>query len=294
MVRKPFSKRDKPQPHKLTEEISEIVRLRVFRTLEAQTGGAFRFALPMVGQRCETEYGHLQRSTDYPPGTVEDRVLEHFRVCDSDQALDFLEFLFQSQPFFGNQQAVDAINEIFREVGIGYEFTRFAISDTTMPNGGRRVELLQTPQAIRISNTLVHQTTTAPALQLLANPLCKRANDEMLQAHQLFRDGYFDKAIASAGQALESVLKIICEQKRWPLRPTQDTLGNLLATVKDQGLILDFYKDVLSGSGKVRNNIGAHGTATTPYLPATEAQAEHMIGMTAAHIVFLARLAALA
>jgi hypothetical protein len=249
--------------------------------------------LPSVFQRCQTEYGHLQRSTEARYQNVEQAALEHFQVCDSGQALDFLEFLFETEPFIGNKRAVDAVNEILREEGVGYEFSPYVLNSSSLPNGGTRVEVVQTPQTIKVTNTLAHQLTAEPALQLLSSTLCKRANNEMLQAHELFRHGYFDKAIGTAGQALESVLKIICEKKGWAYRPTKDTLNSLLNIVKINGLISDFYVNVLQGSGTIRNNLGAHGTATTPYPPATEAQAAHMIGVTAANIVFLARLAGL-
>jgi hypothetical protein len=220
-------------------------------------------------------------------------LINHFKNCPTDRAIDFIEWCFESPQYGCGQEGVDAINNIFREEGIGFEFSRYVDGKEGMDSHGRvRKTVDQYPQATMKSNEVLHATTVMPALQLLSQPIWKGANEEMLQAHQHLRAGNYADAITWAGKCLESVLQIICDTKNWTFVPDKDTLNRLLQTCYMNKLFDAPYIDVLQkSSGEIRNKWGGHGTAKSAHGPATFQMAEHMIQLTSAHVVLLAKMA---
>jgi hypothetical protein len=298
---KPFSIRNRPQPDSLTYEIKPNVRARVIRTLEQwfrQAGTSFPGALHHAENKCLAQYGAMREPARPYCGWLpmeEQLIVEHFVACPVEEALDFVEWIFQASdtlPF--GHTGVEAINEIFREEGVGYELTKYVSEFKALPGGGGHERISAFPQIVKKSNDLLHQSTVLPALKILAHPAFAVANAEMLQAHKLFREGKFTESITACGQTLESVLKIICNKKKWPYQPNYDPLGRLVKVTSDKQLFFDFYEGVLTSCGTIRNRIGAHGKATTSYPPAATPHAEHMIGLSSANIVFLARMAGMA
>jgi len=290
---KPFSKRDKAAPDTLSYNIPPHVRSRIFQLFrrfgELPDRLDVHYMFEDAAKRALMEYGRLHQ----PPSGLKLSMegIKHFEVCSNEQALDLLEWCFQSEGFRAGQQCVEGINEIFRDEGIGYEFSPYIVHSTPLPNGGVSCQV-QFPEVVKKSNELIHGTTIVPTLDLLSKgKTFETANREILEAHQHFRQGQFTAAINSAAQALETVLKTICEKKRWPYQKDKDTLGRLLQTVQQKGLISDLYATAIQRtSGDVRNRLGAHGKGPEPIF-ATVEQAEHMIQVTSAHILLLVRTA---
>jgi hypothetical protein len=91
--------------------------------------------------------------------------------------------------------AVNELNERFRRSGFGYRYENGAI--------------------LRIDNELTHQLITRPALGLLADPRFKGADEEFRAAHEHYKAGEYKDCAVDALNALESTMKVICDQKAW-------------------------------------------------------------------------------
>lgn len=215
--------------------------------------------------------------------------MEHFFSCNDDKLCDYIEMFFQA----GRKLApvvVDEINRVFREESMGYELTPVT-QQTTKTKWGKRNENVY-PQIIKKTDEFTHEHIIKPALEVLRGRAFAVANAEMLKAHQEFRHGNLDDAITDCGAAFESVLKTICDAKGWPYDPDKDTLARLVSICRDNGLFPGFYAPIFEGTGTVRNKLGdAHGRGPAPLYSVGTEHVEHLLQMTAAHIVLLAKLA---
>jgi hypothetical protein len=295
MTSAPHSIRHRPQPETLSYEISAQARNRILCGLKIVSDEAhynsFETVLEYIRGRCHLQYGGIcWQPTPFavsPPSSQQ--MVHHFQTCSVGWALDFIEWFFESNNYLLDDLGVQGVNKIFREEGIGYELSPFAYIE-----GGNGKEITAYPQITTKTNDVLHQQTVVPALKVLTDLRFIVANGEMLEALKLYREGKFSKAISACGETLESVFKIICAEKKWQYKPDADTLGVLVKTTKQQQLFFDFYETLFIATGTIRNRVGAHGKATTSYPPVEVAHAEHMIGITCANIVFLAKLAGLA
>ena len=289
---KPFSKRGKPEPAELTGEVLPDVRNRLYHQLSEvinRREGWMDKCFEDAANEGLKAYGGLHASP--LATTLLGAAKEHYSQCQDERFIDFLEWIFRSDGYRSSQFGVDIVNSVFREEGIGYEFSPYVVTTTQLGGGSVRCEITY-PEATVKTNQLLHSTTVMPALQLLSDKKWHAANIEMLKAHEHLRHGNVEDAILWAGKCLESVLKLICDTKGWPLKPDKDTLGVLLQTCFSHGLFPEPYVRVFSGSsGEIRNKFSGHGSAKSPHGDATFEMAEHMIQITSAHVVLLATMA---
>lgn len=298
-----YSRRNTPLPATLQYDIPPDVKTRVLAVfpdhLDKHHGGMERM-LRDVGDVLFKQYGGLFQPSFEAARMSDHPVVEHFYCSDTDHALDFIEASFQVFNYNGGQAGVDAINNIFREHGIGFEFTRYiehqVEGERPMFGRMRRGTFIERefPHAIRRDNQLLHAEVTAPSLELLAHSALRVANSEMLQAYSAFRSGRFEDAITSCGSAFESVLKTICDQKHWKYDGDRDTCSKLVDICHQNGLFPYFYVELFKRVGTVRNKLGdAHGRGPVPQHDVEADHAEHMLHMTSSHIILLCRLAGL-
>jgi hypothetical protein len=290
----PYSKRGKPLPTTFTTSIPYEIRARVYFTLRDiihEDGGQFIVSLVYALRTARREYiSHPELTT----WAEHDQAQEYFQKCDDERFIDFLETIFRSGVSAGLQVGVEVVNRIFREEGVGFEFTAYSHRDTpTEDRRGTRREWTY-PAAVLKADELVHTTTVMPALNLLSGTIWKGADVEMLKAHEHLRDGNCADAIHWAGKCLESVLQIICDKKPYPYVPDKSTLNPLLQACHTGGLFKFPYIDVIQkSSGELRNKYGGHGKAKSAAGDATPEIAEHMIQITSAHVLLLAKWAQL-
>lgn len=301
-----FSKRNAPPPGQLRYDLPDEVRIRILAALRDHCGdpydgrGGFDGMLLEVGHRLFKEYGGLCASSYAAVRRSENPVIEHFGCCPIEQAIDFIEACFQTRAYAGYQRGVDEINVILREQGIGYELTPYTDhkveKEASLFGSRRKATLIETeyPRMIRRDEHLLHEEVVKPALQLLASSKLRVANSEMLKAHAALRTGEFEDAITLCGSAFESVLKTICDIKRWPYDPNRDAGAKLVGICRDHNLFPPFYAPILETVATIRNKLGdAHGRGPRAVHVVTQAQAEHMLHLTSAHVLFLAKLAGL-
>ena len=140
------------------------------------------------------------------------------------------------------------------------------------------------PQIIRVENEVTYQTAIKPVLTLLANPAFREANREFLDALKDYRNDDYRDCVMNCGSCLESVMKIICEQKGWP---SQRDAGKLLNTVLSKTDLPKFLKQPLTQIATIRNELGsAHGAGVEPRDVAKHL-AQYTINVTASTILLL-------
>ena len=172
-------------------------------------------------------------------------------------------------------EAVVELNTRFREHGIGYQF--------------------ESNEIMRVDSQFLHQEAVKPALQLLSATHYAGANKEFLTAHEHYRHQRYGEAVNECLKALESTLKVICKQRRWPVDETA-TANKLLQIVFEQDLVPNYLQSQFSGlrsvleSGvpTIRNREGGHGAGAEPrQIP--QHLAAYVLHLTASAIVFLSQ-----
>ena len=124
-----YSKRKKDQPEELRYDIPEDCRARILAVMQDFVGTAqnsFDRLLSSVGHELRKAYGYLDKPSYHAARVSDDPVIDHFFQCEDDLALDFIEAYLQDKLYTGQQAGVDAINDVFSDMGIGYELTPWA------------------------------------------------------------------------------------------------------------------------------------------------------------------------
>jgi hypothetical protein len=290
--------------------ITSKARARVLHTLQQHrpnpwSAGGFDFGgmLSEVGRKVLAKSGGLATLPDANP-MADHPVVVHFLACSDEEALQFIGFCFEtevmSRDMEGANVAVEAVNKILEEEGIGYELTRQASVDTGEPGYlfGRRTggNMFRTeyPRLVKKGDRVVHEQAVKPALEALRDSRFNTAHGELLKAFDEVRRHEYGNAITSCGCAFESVLRTICSLKGWAYDPNKDTCATLVDICRANGLFPPLYTEMLKGVGTIRNKVGAaHGKGPAPVYVATRDHAEHMVAVTCAHIDFLMRVAGL-
>lgn len=157
---------------------------------------------------------------------------QHLQTGSVDDALDLIEVSFKyidaivRNQHGGDDQAsrvkqtpndaIAELNQRFLEHGIGYQYAEGVM--------------------IRIDSQFLHSEVVQPALSLLIESKFKGPLDEFLGAHEHYRHGRYEECISEALKAFESVLKAICDRKKWPY-PANATAKPLLDIAFANGII---------------------------------------------------------
>ena len=169
--------------------------------------------------------------------------------------------------------AIEEMNSKFRQHSIGYEF--------------------RDGKFLRIDSQFVHAQVVKPALALLTDPDYSRAQEEFMAAHGYHLEGDSKTALNECSKSLESVLKIICEKRKWQ-HDDRDGFGKLLEKVTEKGLIpkrwntlFPALNNLLAGVSKARNELSGHGRGSQEAVSIPPYVAAYAMHMTAAAILFL-------
>ncbi|MGA2496371.1 MAG: hypothetical protein ABSH20_01435 [Tepidisphaeraceae bacterium] len=297
ILKKIFSKRQKPPVDTFTYELNERARSRIIHSIVQLCGQVEHPSVLFedVLRRCLREYGAVKTKVGHRPGDTTGGAVNHFFAGDDMDAVDFLEMLFQSPQYRLGQDGVSVVNEILREEGIGYEFSSYVVRDELIKEDGHgvtthRVEI-EYPEAIKKTNEQMHVDVIVPCMTLLSGAKWKIANQEMLEAHRAFREGRLDDANTACGRCFETVLKTVCAEKRWRYDLEKDAVARLLDICREKDLFPPFYVEIFKSTGTVRNKLGGHGKGPQPLYQNDEAFVAHLLHQTSAHIVLLAKLA---
>jgi hypothetical protein len=149
-------------------------------------------------------------------------------------------------------------------------------------------------QIIRIDSQHLHSEVVLPVLNLLSNPKFESANSEYRSAHKAYRHGDLEHCLVDCGKALDSVLKIIGQRRKWEFADT-DSASKLIKAAVDAGFLESFSQTsfnhlkglIESSTPAVRNKMGAHGAGDKPRV-IPQHLAAFQLHQTAAVILYLA------
>ncbi len=204
---------------------------------------------------------------------------------DVDDVLSLIEFCFHlaelthtSHPQ-ERQKVVDAIEELnqrFLEHGIGYQYL-----------SGRIISL---------ESQYIHKEAVEPAIALLYEANFTGPLQEFLEAHTHYRNGEIKEAITDAGNAFESTMKAICDDRGWVYDDKRSIASTLIGILFDNQLIpreMQSHFTALrttleSGVPTVRNpgGRGAHGQGIAP-VDVPHYVAAYCLNLTASNIVLM-------
>ena len=294
-----FSKREKA-PGTVSKPLTQEFRFRVFQ-LCADT-----FADNFYGSSGEF-WKELHRNLSYlhgrpslagePMDSARVDALTFLSLCSEEHFFDFIELIFKSSPydrllrsFNGVDQFVSDVNDFLRVDDLPYSLTEFVREEVQKENSNGAtftiIETISYPQIIRRDSGAIHQTAIQPTLTLLANPVFKAANSEFLEALNHFRKGEHADCIAKCGSSFESVMKVICDRKKWPYQQS-DTAEPLLKTIVDRTKMESFFHQPIMLVATMRNRLSSSHGAGVQVRRVPERRAQFVINATASAILLL-------
>ena len=223
--------------------------------------------------------------------------------CTSEEFLDFVELSFKvdhpPEASDSSGQVIEALNEIFRIDDLPYHLTDYVkVEEESIgplfPGGGVRslkeIKTVAFPKIIVVGEEVVYEEAVAPALEALEAPHFAVPNTEFRDALEHYRRGRHKECLTGCGSSLESVLKVICDRKKWAFN-SADTLGPLLDIVIPKLGLEPAYKEKFKLVGNIRNTLSSsHGGGKAQRSPERHF-AQYMITSTAGIIVLLIAVA---
>ena len=223
-------------------------------------------------------------------------VLTFLSQCSDEHFFDFIEFIFQSRSSqrlsygIAEDQFVNDINEFLRIDDLPYSLTGFVHEEVPKENslGGTFtvIETVSYPQIIRRDSEALHQTAIQPTLTLLAAPTFKAANQEFLDALGHYRKGEYADCMAKCGSSFESVMKVICDRKKWPYKQI-DTAETLLNIIFGKTGMESFFNQPIMLVATMRNRLSSAHGAGTQQRNVPEHRAQYAVNATASAILLL-------
>lgn len=171
------------------------------------------------------------------------------------------------------ENAIEELNQRFKEHGIGFQY-----------EGG---------EIIKVDSTYIHAEIVKPTINLLWNKKFEGANEEYLKAHEHYRHGRNKECLSECLKAFESVMKIICKERKWQYNET-DTSRKLIQICFQNGLVPTFTQNQFtslqnlleSGIPTIRNKLGGHGQGQIPQKVHDE-MTRYALNLTGTNIIFL-------
>jgi hypothetical protein len=208
---------------------------------------------------------------------------------ETEKALNVVELCFQfidnitskDSRFFqlrriSENEAIQELNDRFKEEGFGYKYTSGII--------------------IKLTNEITHNEIVRPVLKLLSNKSFKGAEEEFLSAHTHYRKSENKECITDCLKAFESTMKIICKKKKFIINDNA-TAKELIAKLFKENYIPQYLQCnftslqslIESGVPTIRNKLSAHGQGDKDINP-DDNITEYVIHLTASNILFLMKL----
>lgn len=177
------------------------------------------------------------------------------------------------EPKITSDEAVEELNQRFKEHGIGYQFVEIGI--------------------IKVDSTYTHSEIVKPTISLLWNEKFEGANEEYLKAHEHYRHGRNKECLTECLKAFESAMKVICIEKGWAFNQT-DTAKKLIQICFANNLIPSFTQNQFtslqnlleSGIPTIRNKLGGHGQGQVPQKVDDE-MTRYGLNLTGTNVIFL-------
>lgn len=237
------------------DELPPALRRQIVMILQATLGpwgrvsdypmdswrGANAVAWEVAEDILKREMGVFELSKGDAPDV---RVLTFLVAAPIDQALSAVELVFRiveksadkirgwrlrlgfGPPSQEPEDAVEELNQRFREHGVGYQY--------------------QSGQIFRLDEDFTHAEVVRPALVALSDKDLAAADEHFRAAHRHYRQGEGSQAMGEALKSLESTLKIICDRRGWPYASSA-TVKPLLDIVFEKGLLSSSHQSHMAG-----------------------------------------------
>jgi hypothetical protein len=295
-----FSRRGKPaQPfdYKVTDSLRNKILLWCDDTFSNRHNPYGR------GDYTSTFWKEIQRILQYrhgrqvltdvrlPPDT--DSKIFLLITCKDEEFIDFIEYIFRVECLFqvanNENDLVAQINQLLSSESLGYVLTEFVKEERveeTQFGRGPVIITIAWPQVIRKDNQVIYDTAIKPVLQLLSHPNFKTANLEYLESLDDYRKGDWGDSLTKCCSAFESVMKIICEKKKWNYSQS-DTAGPLIKAIISNVKLEQHFEQPLVFIATLRNKYSkSHGAGIQPR-KVTQSIALLGLNLTASAILFL-------
>lgn len=219
-------------------------------------------------------------------------------VCPGEAFIDFLEYIFRVDCLFhvGNEddELVDEVNELLRVDDLPYHVTHFVRQVVremvNMPPVAREQNVIKTleyPRVILRQNEVTHTQVISPALELLRAPQFANANSEFLGALEDYRKSDYDDALTKAGSALESVIKVISQERGWSHDP-RATASQLVKSFVSHTSLDTYFEPLLMIVFTLRNRLSSSHGAGADRRVASPHLVQYALNTTASVMLLLA------
>jgi hypothetical protein len=143
-----------------------------------------------------------------------------------------------------------------------------------------------------VGDSVMEAEAIVPALSALDDPrLSGGPKDEFEAAREELRKatpGSRKQAVAEACNAVESTMKVLCDEHGVP-RPMPAVAGKLFDALLAAGIVAENMKSIVMGPAHFGNPHGRHGAGPMPH-NVSVVEAEQVVGAAAVAVVYLAKL----
>ncbi len=240
--------------------------------------------------------------SDYEYGLNDLEVVNNYlQSCNDGRFIDFIELVFQAEDeswnSYSRKELIDSINQFLQMDDLPYHITEYiyreyscdldATAGTEHDEYGDKYGIIGYPKVIRRENEVIHASAIQPALMLLSNPIFTSANSEFMEAHGHYRKGEYGDCLTKCSSSMESVMKIICDQKGWNYSQ-EDNFNKLLDIIFQQTNLDSFLKQPIMQIGTLRNRLGTSHGAGVQSKSISKHKAQFTINISASSIILLA------
>jgi hypothetical protein len=301
---KSFSKRIPDAAAKASESIPTTTRVRITRWCVELYRGERPSNIVGRGDHNPEFWQEIYRRLLYRTGkttlTPTDRgnspmeAANYILNCSAAEFLDFLEDILNNDVFTNvslwDNMIVDEMNTILRQDNLPYAVTHFVVEEVVhtsgMFSGHKGTQVRSYPKVILKESEVLNQQAIGPALELLSQPHFASANKEFLAALEDYRKGDTGDCLVKCGSSFESVLKVICDRKRWAYTQN-DTASTLVKTIITNTSLENYFEPMLIIVATLRNRLStAHGAGTT-VRQTPRHLAQYALNMTASAMLML-------
>lgn len=195
--------RQEPSPYQY-DEIPEDLRYQIFYVLRDTVGAFFQFE-DDAHQLWWCVWDFYCKEKGLPPNATRARdagknCIELIMEGDIEGTFDIIEILFglmssRGVPQDELEKHASELNRFFQKSSFGWK--------------------LKNNQIMKIDSAHIVEEIIEPVLDFLRNREFKSANEQFLSAHEHYRNGRYGDCITNASSAFETVIKIICDGKKW-------------------------------------------------------------------------------
>lgn len=202
-----------------------------------------------------------------------------------EESTELLHLLDTIEILISNIELVESVHRQQERIELSYSYTDVCRDLNTRFKENNFGFRYHHGKIIRIDSDATFQTVVVPAFALLSTKLFQNANREFLEAHKYFRNGGYEACINESEKAFESVMKVICHEKKWDYQQTLTAKPLTKILIKNH-LIPEYMATYLLIVAEIRNQLTAHGKGVH-HLEVPEHLASFVMDQTASIIKYL-------